>query len=624
VGLWSFPVGAVDVYGGQFGPDLFVVAGPHSSERGLHLYRREGTSDDGSPVFGDRRFVEQPFGESGPNAVAQSPDGTIYAFGFAVGALDTARYDPVRCAFEMVTEHAIPIPALPELPGGHSAASLLGVSFNANASLDVWLGVSDGKSHRPSGPDGRDPDYVPYDGRGIWRGGIASSQLWHAHVHDPITGPADPARQLSDGVRDTVGGFGAAVRVDLGGMSALISGTQLGNLLCHTLDNDAPVPRRHVVDTDEIAMRHPTVGAWPCAYPNADAVWSDIIVGGEGALQYYRYSGVITERGNAVYSAPTPVLERDAALFTGSLPVLSAVDWDGDGVRDIVAGNSEGRIVFCRNVGSDAEPRFAPGVPISADGHEIHVQAGYRGSIQGPMEARWGYVCPTVVDWDGDSLLDIVMSDITGTHTVFLNRGTPTEPRLERGRTLYCDSLPIHGSWRVQPAVARYQDEESGETRVSYIALDDDDQFHHYRQIDIENVEDIGKLRIEDGTHIGANFLGAGGTGRLKLVLHDWDGDGLLDLIVGTPRHGSVPDAEAGLPQSLGKKGAAVLFMKNTGSNDQPVFRSPVMMKFRGEPIYVGQHACGPAVFGSGPEADLIVGDQEGRIIYYDRKDLSV
>src|SRR5690606_13007154 len=113
----------------------------------------------------------------------------------------------------------------------------------------------------------------------------------------------------------------------------------------------------------------------------------------------------------------------------------------------------------------------------------------------------------------------------------------------------------LHGTWRVQPAVGRL------DGRMAYVILDDEDEFRLFWRIDDWNVEDGGKLRLTDGSTIRGNFLAAGGTGRLKLVLADWDGDGIQDLLVGTPRHGSVPNPETGLPQSKGLPGSAVLWL---------------------------------------------------------------
>ena len=238
--------------------------------------------------------------------------------------------------------------------------------------------------------------------------------------------------------------------------------------------------------------------------------------------------------------------------------------------------------------------------------------------MQGPDEASWGYVAPVVADWNGDGLPDILMGDATGRHTVFMNRGTTSAPRLAAGQALDCDGLEVHGTWRSRPAVARLG------RRMAYVALDDDDDFRLYWRIDDFNVADGGKLRLTDGSAIQANFLPAGATGRARITPSTGDGDGATDLLVGTPRHGSVPNPKTGLPQSKGLPGAAVLWLRNRGTEDAPVFAFPQLLYVKGRPVYFGQHECSVAVANlGGGERNLIVGDEEGRLWFFRRSDIT-
>ena len=72
----------------------------------------------------------------------------------------------------------------------------------------------------------------------------------------------------------------------------------------------------------------------------------------------------------------------------------------------------------------------------------------------GTPESRWGYLSPTVVDWTGDGLPDIIMGDITGKYTLYVNKGTRTEPKLDGPQPFFCEGLELHGMWRSRAAVA--------------------------------------------------------------------------------------------------------------------------------------------------------------------------
>ena len=616
-GVTSVPLGWASVSGARR-PDLFVAADKWYP--GVYLYRWLEDGEGGVPVFDLPDRVGMPFPESrqASGTVIQGRDGGVHGFWIDGNEIIRTTYDPAARSFR--EEGRIALKGLPRPP--ESLAVLPRHQAGSADGFNLLLGVTCGPPYRPTNPGHRHAEYRPFDGAGHWRGGLPRVGMYAAHVPDLGTTSAQ-ARLVSATPGETHGGYYSIGEIRLGASPpAVITGSRFGNLYTYSLAGgplDAlaggSVARNAVVGADGVILRHPACRPSPIGYPDPQTGDSGLIVGGECCLYYYRSRCRRTEGGDPVFESPRPVLQRNAELYAGSLPVPTVVDWDGDGVPDIVAGNSEGRVLFFRNIGTGADPSFAPGVPISAGGREIHVQPGYGENIQGPGEARWGYTCPTVVDWNGNGLPDIVMSDSTGRHRVFMNRGTAARPALEAGHPLYLDGLEIHGSWRVKPAAAEL------DGRMAYVILDEEDEFHLYWRIDDYNLEEGLKLRLEDGSPIRGNFLEAGGTGRLKLNLCDWDGDGLVDMIVGTPRHGSVPDPVRGLPQSLGLPGSAILFLKNTGSNREPVFQFPELMTHDGEPIFLGQHACGPtpAAFTGAGRPDLVSGRENGRLYFYSR-----
>jgi hypothetical protein len=274
------------------------------------------------------------------------------------------------------------------------------------------------------------------------------------------------------------------------------------------------------------------------AYPGG------LIACGEGSLYFYRFTGKWAKTGAPVFAEPVSVLQEHADLYAGTLPSPTTVDWNCDDVLDILAGNSEGFVLFFENIGSNDEPRFLPATRVQAGGREIQVQAGYSGSLQGLQEARWGYLSPNAIDWNGDGMLDLITGDITGDYLIYLNRGTKTEPKLDAAHPIYCDGIDLHGMWRCRPAVAKI-----GE-RMALVIVDGDDHFHLYWRIDDYNVEDGGKLKLTDGKLIGTSGGVGGMSGRCKLDLFDWNQDGHLDFVIGTGRVVSIPDRETGYPMA--------------------------------------------------------------------------
>jgi hypothetical protein len=611
LGLDQVPLGAARVYQSTQ-PDLFVYTG-RAPQTGLFLYKWIGTGPSGEPIFGERERITVEGITDGNGSIIQTADGVIHGVWLTAKQLVFTTYNHARKRFEEQSRVSIST-----LPG---SGSRLGVTANPDGSFDVFIELGPGGWYGSS--DRQSASYRPYDGAGIWNGKLVYSMIFAVKVTNPADRYANPQLVVPQS-QGALYGYNGLTTVNLGEghERELIGGTRFGQFLYYgSIEQDSlkASQRRLVTGSNGIALRHPIINASPIAYPNPVTGHSDLIVGGEGALYYYAFTDTFTPQGAPIYREPLAVLETATTLYGGTLPMPHLADWNGDGTLDIIAGNSEGRVLFFANIGSNEDPKFLPGVAIKAGGRDIHIQAGYRGSIQGPQEARWGYTSPTVIDWNDDGLLDILLGDITGGVTVFINRGTPDKPDLDVGQPLYLDGLEFWGMWRCKPGVTKLGN------RMAMVMLDSDADFHLYWQVDAYNITDGGKLRLSDGSVIGGNYREAGLKGRLKFNWADWDGDGKQDLIVGTARHGSVPNKQKGLPQAKGTPGSAILFLRNVGTDTAPVFEFPYMLGVNGRALHFGGHEVGVTVGNIGEGGlNLIVGEENGRFIFYKHEDLEL
>lgn len=590
---------------GKTKPSVFLSSkGGVAAARGLYYSTFRYMTDDGYPVFTTPKKIKCFWG----SAKHMPNFGCVFDFKGEVmsvwKASDTdlyvARYNPQTNELQRVGTITV---------GMLSDVMSVRASELPDGSVELVFAYRDGSRYRPSGYDNISSYY---DGAGIYRGEIPWGGVRKVVVTDfratcLINTVTSPDRLLA---------ITSAVRLSHGdGSWGYVVSNTLGALAY--LDNDEDYKRQYIWTAEGSKLSHPTYGTYACPYPGG------IIIGGEGTLEYYAYVG---KNADGVTFAPSKtLLMENGDIFTGTLGVPDLCDWDADGDIDIVCGNSEGKILLYRNSGSNENPDFHwKAEELACGGKPIHVQPGYYG-VQGPLEAVWGYTAPTVCDWNSDGMLDLMWSDATSDIHIAINVGTATEPCLAYPMKICLDKMPLHGTWRVKPAVATIAG------RTALLTFDEDDALHLYWRVSDDSVEDGGRILLNNGTEITSYSSATprlGAWGRCKLTLYDWDGDGLLDLLIGTPKSSSIPSPDYGLPNGTGKavNGLQVLLMKNVGSAEKMIFAKPVQFRFKGEDFHIGQHANSPypCLLGNVEYgANLIVGCENGKLFFFDRKDLT-
>lgn len=590
-------------------PDLFVCGNGKTSA--LYLFKWLRNNESGVPVFDKPISVNSFFTSKG--TVFETSDGTIHALWLQKEMVVHSIFDKTSLSFNIQKE--IKLPALP------TAVNSISAFANADGSVELVLEVRGfGIPAKYGQQNPSTVEWRPFDEAGIATTAFNYTYLYSMHFKKFLEGDIEYVQQATKTNKEVYFNMVNTSPVNLGEGRThdLITGSRTGIFPYYRKDDSKKglfyEHRRYMADEEGNMLRHPSVSASVCAYPISKGGVTHIIAGGEGAVCFYQFTGKFTKNGDPVFKTPVPVLQENADIYAGTLPVPSSIDWDGDGVLDLIVGNSEGFILFFKNIGDNAKPAFLPGERVQAGGFDIQIQAGYSGSVQGTPESRWGYVSPTVIDWTGDGLPDIIIGDITGNYTIYINKGTRQHPVLDVARSMYCDGIELHGMWRSRAAIGMFGN------RMAMAIVDGDDHFHLYWKIDDYNVEDGGKLLLTDGSPIITSAEPAGGTGRCKLDFFDYDGDGKLDLIIGNGRRSAIPNMKTGYPLPvLGTKTLGTpLFMRNAGTGNNPVFEHPFPFELDGVGILQpgGSHESGAVgtMLGGDNQRNLIVGNEVGQL----------
>lgn len=193
------------------------------------------------------------------------------------------------------------------------------------------------------------------------------------------------------------------------------------------------------------------------------------------------------------------------------------VDWDGDGLPDLVVGNTTEKMYFFKNIGTRSRPEFAARSEITVDGGESP-----------PYSDRQ---CPGFVDHNGDGLMDMVACDIDYCLCLYERfRDSETgELKLKPGRRL----KNINGEY-VFPDM-----DDSYTWRIHVVDWDGDGDWDvlvgaAYYIFYFENVGTSvdpvfmpGRRLLKDGNVFKI------GRHDTSVCAVDWRGTGKLDLVIG-------------------------------------------------------------------------------------------
>jgi len=337
----------------------------------------------------------------------------------------------------------------------------------------------------------------------------------------------------------------------------------------------------------------------------------DLVVGQEdGRVALIENTGDVID-GQPRWLPPRFFQQRADDVKVGALVTPYSIDWDDDGDEDLLCGDTAGYVSFVENTDDGNPPRWAPPVRLTADGETIRIQAGPNGSIQGPCEAKWGYTVPCVADWDHDGLLDVMINSIWGEVLWYKNVGRPGQPRLASAQHVdvaWPSSPPkpawnwwtpqgkqLVTQWRTSPVIH----DLDGDGLNDLVMLDHEGYLAFFRRrrdgdrLVLSPPERV--FRNESGDALRLNQRTAGGSGRRKLTLVDWDADGRLDLLVN-----SKPNVD---------------WLRNVGEPGEWIFKNQGPVADR---VLAGHTTCPTTVdWNHDGRRELLIGAEDGRLYYF-------
>ncbi|HAW49346.1 TPA: hypothetical protein DCX16_00105, partial [bacterium] len=274
------------------------------------------------------------------------------------------------------------------------------------------------------------------------------------------------------------------------------------------------------------------------------------------------------------------IIVDSITLDVGENAVPYFIDWDGDGIKDFIVGDNLGYIWFFKGNPEIATKTFQAGKKVKAGNRDIDV--GFR-------------AVPFVCDFDGNGGYDLIVGEAGGTIDIFLNtKNTFAEPpNFNISYKMPGDQSDINEGENPSIFVCDFD----GNKKYDLIIGSQKGEIYFYRNIGDATPILNGGIALWMATETTTYTLDVGHDATP--FIYDLDGDGKKDII-------------------SGNREGYVLFYRNIGSDDAPLFESPIYLTLKDVPIDAGFNSA-PILLDWDDDGriDFLVGNREGNILFF-------
>ncbi len=177
-------------------------------------------------------------------------------------------------------------------------------------------------------------------------------------------------------------------------------------------------------------------------------------------------------------------------------------------------GDAYGYIVIFLNKGSDAKPVLKKG---------FKLKTGWFA-----YQCPGGRAKPEIVDYNGDGLQDIMIGTETGRIVVLLNEGKKTNPKYDDETDVFVGSVGP----RLSPSMADF----NGDGKQDLVVTNEFSIVYYLENQGSESEPQFSQAVVVEagGKEIEEYFPGKDAGYRGRLDAADYNGDGKVDIILGT------------------------------------------------------------------------------------------